>query len=121
MYNPYQAFTTNSLLINLSLICKTIQASIILPICDELLFRVFFYHRINTILHNRNADGYTSYLDGSRKGDLLVALVTSLLFDAYNGDKRVSRNYLKSIIPGVAKGLVLHLTLFSSADSKGLG
>ena len=122
MYNPYQAFTSHSsAFINLSLVCKTIQASIILPICDELLFRVFFYHRINTILHNRNADGYTSYLDGSRKGDLLVALVTSLLFDAYNGDKRVSRNYLKSIIPGVAKGLVLHLTLFSSADSKGIG
>ena len=54
MYNPYQAFTSHSsAFINLSLVCKTIQSCIILPICDELLFRVFFYHRINTILHNR--------------------------------------------------------------------
>ena len=123
MYNPYQAFTSHSsALINLSLVCKTIQSCIILPICDELLFRVFFYHRINTLLHNQKNNQYTPYLHGSRKGDLLVALLTSLLFDAYNGDKKINKkDYLKSIIPGVAKGLVLHLVLFSSADSKGIG
>ena len=96
MYNPYQAFITNnksySMIVTVSIVCKIIQASIILPICDEMLFRMFFYHRMNIIFLNEGGNGYITYIVGSRHGNLLIALITSLLFNAYNADKKVVEN-----------------------------
>jgi len=123
MYNPYQAFVSNNRkLINMSFICKIIQTCIILPICDEMLFRMFFYHRIHGALFNNNIDAsasgsssYTPYINGSKNGNVLIAFVTALLFNAYSVDKKVDKqHYLLSIIPGVIKGFVLHLVLFTS-------
>ena len=126
MYNPYQAFITNnksySMIVTVSIVCKIIQASIILPICDEMLFRMFFYHRMNIIFLNEGGNGYITYIVGSRHGNLLIALITSLLFNAYNADKKVDKkHYLISILPGIVKGMVLHIILFSSTNNNGIG
>ena len=100
-----------------AIVMKFLQSILILPICDAFLFRAFFYHRLYTGLPHVvsvlfGLDGkLTTYVQGASVGNFMLACVVSLLNSAY--DNQSDRGLLV-LIPGLFKGLCLHLMIFSS-------